>query len=754
MQIPAATIAELLVRLIIGVPTLLIAGWSIARLVVPATDEPPTDEFPADESPAAQSDVPLLRLSVALGWGFGVVPTFAFFAHLLAGIAVTELSIFAVVAIQLAVITAYLSVSETFETETSESGTSESGTFEPGTFESRLPWRGIGEVWRHHRGPVLTAAVIFVAWFIKHDGSIPSGSCVTQAAAVASGWDPTSFDLLRGNLGDNRLGNAGVIAGSMAVFGQWAFRVLYGLLAAMLAIGGWLLGRSVTPRRWAGWLGLLLLPLNPYVASLPLIDENLLTLATTATFLPLAMASMGRPSSSWPRWVVIGALYGLAATMRHPLVLAFPALVVAARRPRAIASLIAGTAALTCLEHAHHVLAFGSLFKFESNAYFMPQTYSLFGAEFRYNGMLNWPVHDALIRTPHNPWPTLLMWPLAVADHLGYLAFSALLVGFVAAWRRRRRALFWLLWFVPVMASLAVQEAWDYPNKMGVILVVFVPLVVWVIEGVAAIARRPRAGLVAFVAMLVATVAAVAAVRGVNVPADTRYFAHYQLPAAESESYLQTARDRASDVDPWPDFSRISRYGAVFNPRKLTVIGRENEQSPAWGWHPGELPARGDPIVVHLDLRQPPWHRNDVVRLASPGARVDVDLVTRPQRQLIGPLKLPWEDHNAWLTAIDGPNLTVLELGFLTRDSAACDPAKDQRKCRFYGTFDRGIDAHANAAAKVIEPAGPGITIRIPAGGLSFAVSINERGNVVELWKVLASRDGISTDGPYAFWHN
>jgi len=727
MNLPHLSAPELAVRAVVGTAVLVVAGWSVARVAVTSG----RDEFAAG---AGDGDTAMRRLVVALAWGVGVVPTFAFFAHLLGGVTV---SAGAVAVSAVGHVLAATAIARLRGASGSE----------------LVPWHGLAAALRRCYRPVIAAFAIFAWWFVDHDPAVPPGSCVTQAAAVAAGWNVSDVDLLHGNLGDNRLGNSGVIAGAMAVYGQLAFRMLYGLLAAMLALGGWLLGRAAIARRWAGWLGLAVLALNPYVASLPLIDENLLTLAFAASFLPLVFA----PGVSW---LAIGALYGLAATMRHPLGLALPAMLLGAWRTgrwRAVGGLLSGGLVMTACEHLHHVLAFGSVLRFESNAYFMPQDYELFGLRWRWKGFLNWPFHDRLIRTPHNPFPMLIMWPLAVLDHLGLVLSALGTAGFVAIWRRPGRALFWLLWFAPVMASIAVQEAWDYPNKMGVILIVFVPVVRWITAGAAAVARGGRRVWIAVAAIALSLLAGAGAVRSLDVPADARYLRHYQI--ADTEDPAEQAELRRLWTSPalWPSPARYGRYGPGGT---LADLGTEHELTVSWGWPRREVPAFGGPVTVALRTGRKP-----ALGIVPADTPVDVDLTTNPGRHIVTPATAgadgggrenaeksgrPW-----WLTAIRGAHVTILELSARPRDPAACEPDRDQRKCLFYGTLDHGVEPRANAAATEVRArAADRVVIRLPAGGVSLARAINEIGGVVELSRFVVDEGAAIERGRHLFWHN
>ena len=704
MVLPHTPAAELVLRVVLGSGALFGCGWMVARLAVGGIDR----------------DAGLRRVLVALAWGFGVVPTGAFFAHLLTGVRVDLLSVGVSACLQAGF----------------------AGSLHARRGAAILGWDDLKACVRADRWPLLASAVIFVWWYIDHDPSVPAGSCVTQAAAVAAGWDPSGFDLLRGNLGDNRLGNSGVIAGSMAVFSQLALRMLYGLLAAMLALGGWLLARTVSPTRWAGWLGLCVLPLNPYVASLPLVDENLLALAFSAAFLPLVFTAQ-------VSWLTIGALFGLCTTMRHPLGLALPAMMFAAWRGagwRGVWRLLVGGLALTMLEHVHHALAFGSILRSETNAYFRPLPYRVFGQEVRWSGFLNWPLHDRLVRTPHNPYPMLVMWPLAVVTHLG-VGLSALAVaGFAWSWRNRTQATFWLLWWAPVMAGLAVQEAWDYPNKMGVVLILFAPVVVYIAYGAQLLATRRWPALAAVVAICAALTAASWALVDVNVPADDRYLAHYQMPAAESPARLAKLRHQWTHPALWPAPERYGSYGAG---GRIADLGVEHVESPAWGWPPDGLPPKGPAVVIRLVI-------DDIgprLVVADAAQQVDVDLVAQPKRHIVrgsDSTQRQW-----WVTALPGPDLTVIELSFRPRSAGRCTPANDQRKCRFFSTLSAGIEPIANAPAEQIDrDEADGVTLRIPSGGVSLALTINDVGNVVLLSRYTVTGSNADLRGEHTFWHN
>ncbi|MSQ85014.1 MAG: hypothetical protein EXR77_19425 [Myxococcales bacterium] len=172
------------------------------------------------------------------------------------------------------------------------------------------------------------ALVVGLLWWLRHDGTVPPSSCIGEAAICAIGQGPPGCDVLRTNIGDAQLGNSGVISVVLALCGQAGFRILFAVVGAMLAISGWVLARqaarlfqpnTIRINEFSGWLGAVTMAANPYALSIPLVDENLLTLAFSGATLALTLAER-------PPWLVVGLLFALVVDMRHPMLVCAPAL--------------------------------------------------------------------------------------------------------------------------------------------------------------------------------------------------------------------------------------------------------------------------------------------------------------------------------------------------------------------------------------------------------------------------------------------
>jgi len=602
---------------------------------------------------------------------------------------------------------------------------------------------------------------------LKYDTSGAAvNSCMSRAAFISTGI--LSYrDILRENISDARLGAPGVVSAYLALFDGHAFRILFFAFGVMMALGGYLLGRTIAGRAW-GFLGLLLLPLNPYVLAFPRIDENLVAVAFGATLLPFITA---------PRagWALPGALFGLLVAVRHVF---FPALggwaVLAYRqrdRRRAFATFAGGFLATTLLENLHHYYALGSFLRFETNSQFPPFDYHVLGRHLRWEGEVNWPLHDHVVRTPHNPFPTFLTWPLHIADHLGTLIFASMLVGFVVLWRSRPRdALFWAFWALPIVAGLALQESWDYANKLGIMSVICAAMVAWTLAGVAFMVRRPRVGVPVVLALAVALVAGARALRPWRVPADERYYAVAPAAALEMPSRVEEAAVRATDLGLLPDLGRLNTFGPFLHPNKLSELGHELLHPPKigsdpWGWFPHELPPQGEPVTVELDLSRPFGDDAALLRLSDQPA--EIDLTGDPGAARVEGMIVPWDPRPLLLLAMKGTpegrqgdqrSVPAIAIFFEDppRELIASEKGEhegaEKMRCSFMTLFS-GVRLDCSKAQVLSHPS-PILRVRLRSGPLSVALGWNPAARRADIRKAIVTPGGVTIGARVEPWLN
>ncbi len=686
---------------------------------------------------------------VALGWGAGIVPTLAFFISLFSPLHVTFALVAGVAIAHSAFCAALLA--------------RRSGTARVLEALDPRPWLSA------LNGPtkkVLGVAVgIGLLYFLKYDRSLAfNESCIYTTALTATGHVNPEIRLLVENIQDARLGNTGVLAGFIGVFGQIGFRVLYGVCGMLLALGGFSLGWLCTQKHSYAWLALILLPLNPSVAGIPLLDENLLTLAFAGPGLALLLHR--------PRWFAAGALIALAVTMRHVMILAIPATVLIAwnsgNRITALGRYLGAFFLFTLPENIHHVMApsIGSLFRFESNPQYPAFAYDVLGLRFHWNGLLNWPFHDSIVRTPGNPFPTFVRWPLWLADHLGLLLFALMLIGFFAAWKSSRGrilATFWLLWWGPVQASLAVQEAWDVPNKMGVIVIVFASFIAWMLYGARWVQSRPIHGSVTVVVVAVLGLGACAGIKGWRPPVDERYYTVYPGERRELPVRVEDKAERLTDIGLLPDFAQLNRFGTFLSARKISELWQDlgspsvEVERRAWGWFPSETPPPGPPVVVELDMREPLYGRTDFLKLMPQGTKADIDLVAVPEMARLDGLRVPWDGKPVMLYTTRSNDISLLQLFFvdpteLELERPFADPDAIEQ-CKLFSLLG-GMEGECDDPVELPTAPKEVLRVRMPSGGLSVATTVNRSAQKVLLWKAIVSPTSLQVNESIEPWHN
>ncbi len=712
----------------------------------------------AEEGSAHDDARPLL---LAFAWGAGAVPTLAFFLHLATGLFV---SVATMAGVALAHYVAAAVISHRRR-----------GRGEDAGFDWWIdPLRGVT--------PAVWATLLSVGafWLVRYDPAPlpPESSCIYGAALVATGHREEGASLLFENLEDARLGNSGVIAGFVALYGTLGFRLLFAACGALMALGGRALGAAAAPGSWwAPVLGAAVLALNPWVLSLPQADENVLALAFGAPALGLML---GRR----PPWLMVGTLLGLMLAMRHVLILSVPAVLLwawwAPQRRRAVGRLVLGLALATAFEHLHHHLALGSVLRFESNPQFAALPYSLVGMSFTWEGMVNWPLHDTLVRTPWNPFPMWLAWPLHGLKAWGSAATALVAVGVVFGLvKDRRAAMFWGVWVVPSALLLGMQESWDFPNKMGVALVLFAALPWAAVRGIDALDKRGWAA-IAFVLALGGLLATTQALDGPVGVADARY--HERFPfAPEEEAYtVRFAAIEAADVGLLPSMSLLTRHGELLDTDHLAHLWQTlsdpaiKEESHPWNWGPSETEEpRG---TVTLAIRPTKLHAPEFA-ITDGEPHIDLTVVGAGSA---GGLVVPGDERTLHAYGVRGPRASAITLGlpYPGEPDALCacslieeefhGPCEDRCSVLFdvAGVLVRGPEPGAPAPWPVPgvvggeawpEPAEADpfeLRVRLPAGAVSFGFVQLPYANRLQLWRLKVTREGVTVlDGPLWPWH-
>jgi hypothetical protein len=629
----------------------------------------------------------------------------------------------------------------------------------------RSSWRALRQdLWRE-RGVIVFAGVAATAWLGWFDPTVSiESSCAYTSAYVATGHECASAPtLLVENLNDERLGATAVLAGALTLFGAGGFHLLYGVLAFMYTLGGMLVGRVFGGSRAGGWLVSLFFVLNPGLLAIRVPDENLLSLALLlAFFVELCRAKR--------HFVLLGLLLAVAVSIRHVLFLVvlvfFPWSAWRYGVKASLRALVAFTL-MTLPIHLRHLYAFGSVFSLESHSQFQAFSYSILGLSFSWNGMLNWPVFDEIVRTPHNPFPMLVGWLLEAARRWGSVLLAIVVVGVFAPRRPPTplsgRVAFSL--FAPLMLFLLLQEAWDQDNKLGVLAIVYPYFGFCLVAGAGALRRRPR--LVGLSVVVLVSIAFVGqhALSNWRVPRDPRYIqAHGVLVGPRIDSLLEWRRARWLDFGLLPDstpllradlWSWMSRVGMGIR----AFAGTPPITRVPHGWGEATGVEAGPPLTLALDLDTAPVAR-PIFRLES-GA-IDLDLRTTEGPVVVHDFPVSWGSRSVDVVAARSGGHTVIALVMKDPTLVRDGPGRTQMEahsslCSLLAWL-AGQPRHRYCSdVHHFEPRSRDGLLRVllPAGLVSVAWVVNRAGERYRLWRARVRPGSIERVGVFEpFWHN
>jgi hypothetical protein len=288
-----------------------------------------------------------------------------------------------------------------------------------------------------------------------------------------------------------RLGPTFMIAPFLAWFDQAGLRILHAMCGVLIAAFSYATASRIFARPWAGYVMAIATALNPFMLSIPHVDENVLALA------PVAGALYFLFSPAYSSWAA-GAMLGFAIGSRHVLVLCVPGLFVPYLLKSQWKKLAWASIGLLvfCIPwiavHTAHWIQQGGL-GYESFAIRPHVDYEILGYRFNIRAFLGWPFADEALRSPYNGFPTVVSYPLTMIRTFGLLFCGAMLAGlFQHGGLSLLKRLTALLWLVPFTAMLMVQAGWEEPNKMGIFLVVSPVLTLLGTAGLVGLVRKGK----------------------------------------------------------------------------------------------------------------------------------------------------------------------------------------------------------------------------------------------------------------------
>ncbi|MBN94469.1 MAG: hypothetical protein CL928_10410 [Deltaproteobacteria bacterium] len=456
-----------------------------------------------------------------------------------------------------------------------------------------------------------------------------------------------------------RYGTTALIAPVVALFDAFGFRLVYALMPCLAFLFGFRLLRSLLRRSGLALLASVLCVVNPYVLKIVILDENVLAFATATA--ALALLVEGRLP------LLAGVALGATLGIRHvdlPL-LVTAGILLGGRRKDCLLALL-GTVLAACPSLLHHQATYGTLFAHEHfvDEVFLAVPHRFLGWEFRYTGLLNVPFVEQWIRTPYNPFPTSLYYPINTVAHLGSLVAAVGLIGVVLLWvRERRLALALLCWVAPVYGLLAVLENWMDPNKMGLILILFPVLLLGLGYGLDWLANGSARRLGVLLGTAAALSMAMVGVGELHIEDDPRFYAKYPHVRPERPEYYDFERSVVTTGSPLPSAYFLQQYSDLRPMQRLASAA--GDYLDRRFRRDGEVQVLGgDRRAVDwtLDLSRPLVGRTDFARLEAGGAGLDMQ-AEGAAHWLVG--METWEEQPAELRVVrKGPSEVALYLRF------------------------------------------------------------------------------------------
>ncbi len=458
-----------------------------------------------------------------------------------------------------------------------------------------------------------TAAAFFGLFFIGIDGQAHTPWCLYEPLDQLMQGPADEAPSLLFDLGTyERLGNVAANLLPFSLYEMAGVRVASGLFAALMFLSTAALARRITGRTWAGIAAGALLMFTGDVLGSQVVNVNMIAAWLAAVFLLLIQP--GHRSLGVERTFVAAALF----CSRYMALLSMGALLVVMWRDRrdgeshvTLLRRFAVHGALFALfslpVHLFHLYTVGSPFAYRALEEYSAHPHVFLGIPFTLHTMLNVPFFTELVRTPFNPFPMWIGWPVHAFRQWGVLGLSMILLGgtlLVRQAREQRTLVSWGLFAAPMALFLLIQENWIQPEKLTIGL-----LLAPVATSALAVAlvwltgppRRARIGIAVGALILVAggTALAGAVLQRVSFPEDPRFRTEYPTLRQETAEFSDLVRAR------WlgPKWSSLADDAGVLRGfgRKARAAGRvigdpgfpQRRISP-WHWILGEI----DPTLV------------------------------------------------------------------------------------------------------------------------------------------------------------
>jgi hypothetical protein len=276
---------------------------------------------------------------------------------------------------------------------------------------------------------------------------------------------------------DREIGASIVFSIPFLYFSFFGFRLFYCFFAVSFFLLLFYILKEMTASSVLSILFSLILMLNNYTLSIMTLNPNMIGLS----LILVIVLALVKSSANFP-WFFLGMLYGMLGTTRNLALLFLPALLfrMAFSKKMLVSILLFGIGAFIVVSPVLYWnnFAFGNILAHPSQysgfeGYRPVFKHSFLGIGFGFNGLLNFPFYEKIIRTPHYPFPVFIYLPLLIIRIFGLLLVSLIPLGIYGLLKKRKKdAVFLCLFFIPYFAFLLFQENWEVAKTTFFILAI------------------------------------------------------------------------------------------------------------------------------------------------------------------------------------------------------------------------------------------------------------------------------------------
>lgn len=334
---------------------------------------------------------------------------------------------------------------------------------------------------------------------------------------------------------EQRLGNAPILAPSVALFGTAGWWWASATTGASIAVYSYLVARALSISKAASGMAAFMFTLGMHNFCMYFVNEN--TYAVTLTAVLLWAALIPRRTTGW--LILLGIAAGHLLGVRYTSALILPAVALAAlwrseawlvRWKRFSVGLVAFSITILPWLYVNSIMLDSPLThpKIHAEHEGRVVTNTFLGTEFEFRA-LNWPFIEEWSRTAWNPFPTQVWLPLQLGQSFGQLAIALALLGVFALWRRRRE--FWLLvvFCLPHTLAICWLETLDW-EQLTYAAPGLVPLVAWLALGIDKVLSEPKRQTVLVFISLAVVFGTANTLQASEWPVDRRMLARVDTP--------------------------------------------------------------------------------------------------------------------------------------------------------------------------------------------------------------------------------